>query len=61
MLPEDSQIKTFLSEAIGHLMDCVPEQSEEEQILVSLYTQFEQSHSTVPQLPDRFQNARVIV
>ena len=60
LIPEDSQVKTFIAEAIGYLMDCVPDQKDEEQILVSLYSQFEMSHNAHPQLPDRFQNARVI-
>ena len=60
MLPEDTQLKTFIAEAIGHLMDCMSSRQDEEHILISLYTQFEQSHKEVPQLPDRFQNARIV-
>ena len=54
LLPEETQIKTFITEAIGHLMDSVGSQRDEENILIYLYSQFEQSYGEVPQLPDRF-------
>ncbi len=40
-IPGDTQVKTFLAEAIGHLMDCITDKREEESILISLYEQFE--------------------
>ena len=54
MLPEDTQVKTFIAEAIGHLMDSMNDSKQEESILISLYSQFESTHEAIPQLPDRF-------
>ena len=59
-MPPDVQVKSFVSEAIGHLMDCIVDQKEEESVLVSLYEQFELTRKSLPQLPDRFQTARII-
>ena len=36
-LPEDTQVKTFITEAIGHLMDCISSKKDEENVLIYLY------------------------
>ena len=59
-MPPDIQVKSFVAEAIGHLMDCIVDKKEEESILVSLYEQFELTRKSLPQLPDRFQTAKII-
>ena len=36
-MPEEIQLWTFITEAIGHLMDCISNKKEEETVLIYLY------------------------
>ena len=53
-LPEETQLKTFITESIGHLMDSIADRKDEENILIHLYNQFEKKYNEAPKLPDRF-------